>query len=80
MCDARRVGAQVSLAWARHIALPRWRAVHTPDSDFIGALILFCGDTLHPFEPERPGFVKMCYGFRREPIDTAERRNYYQRR
>jgi hypothetical protein len=75
MCDARRVGAQVSLAWSRHIALPRWRAVQGPDSDFIGTLLLFCGDSLHPFEPERPGFVKMCYGFRRELIVLGVRRS-----
>ena len=68
MCDARRVGAQVSLAWSRHVALPRWRAVHNPDCDLIGALVLFCGDSLHPFEPQRPGFARMCYGFRREVI------------
>jgi hypothetical protein len=75
MGDARRVGAQVSLAWSRHIALPRWRAVASPDSDLIGALVLFCGDSLHPFEPQRTGFAKMCYGFRREVIVLGVRRS-----
>ncbi|HXV06882.1 MAG TPA: hypothetical protein VD791_02550, partial [Burkholderiales bacterium] len=75
MCDARRVGAQVSLAWSRHIALPRWRAVASSDSDLIGALVLFCGDSLHPFEPQRTGFAKMCYGFRREVIVLGVRRS-----
>ena len=75
MCDPRRVGTQLSLAWSRHIALPRWRFVQGPDPDFAGTLLLFCSDGLHPFEPERPGFAQMCYGFRREVIVLGVRRS-----
>jgi len=75
MGDPRRVGTQLSLAWSRHIALPRWRFLHGPDSDFAGMLLLFCSDSLHPFEPERAGFSQMCYGFRRDLIVLGVRRS-----
>lgn len=75
MCDPRRVGTQVSLAWSQHVAVPRWRFLNGPDPDFAGTLLLFCSDGLHPFEPERPGFAQMCYGFRRDLVVLGVRRS-----
>jgi hypothetical protein len=75
MCDAERVGKVISGAWARHLHSPRWRYLSRPSSTLAGALVLFCGDDLHPFDMEKPGFAHMSYGFAREVIVLAVRRS-----
>jgi hypothetical protein len=74
MCDPDRVGKAVSAAWARHLQSPRWRYVSRPSATLAGALVLFCGDDLHPFDGHTPGFAHMSYGFAREVIVLGVRR------
>jgi hypothetical protein len=74
MCDPDRVGKTVGGAWARHLHSPRWRYLSRPSSTLAGALVLFCGDDLHPFDTEKPGFSHMSYGYAREVIVFAVRR------
>ena len=74
MSAAHNVGAQVSAAWSRHAALPRWRYLPGPDPEFVGTLVLFCSDSMHPIYPDRPGLVQMCYGFARDVIVLGVRR------
>ena len=74
MCDPDRVGKAVSGAWARHLHSPRWRYLSRPSSTLAGAVVLFCGDDLHPFDGEKPGFSHMSYGYAREVIVFAVRR------
>jgi hypothetical protein len=74
MCDAQRVGPRISAAWSRHLRVPRWRYLPRPSKSLAGALVLFCGDGLHPVEADKPGFAQMSYGYAREVIVLAVRR------
>jgi hypothetical protein len=74
MCDAQRVGPRLSAAWARHMRMPRWRYLSRPTPSLSAALVLFCGDGMHPFDADKPGLAQMSYGYPREVIVLAVRR------